>query len=85
MKICMMFENAHKVCNSGKVSWTDGNYTIIHELQHCEKSVIAYLWQWCSNVLARGPHLSFRNPLQATRINNLINEGKLLLYLNSLK
>jgi len=24
--------------------------------------------QWCSNVLARGPHLSFRNPSRAIRI-----------------
>jgi len=28
------------------------------------------LRQWCSNFLARGPHLSFRNPSRATRINN---------------
>ena len=27
--------------------------------------------QWCSNFLARGPHLSFRNPSRATRICNL--------------
>jgi len=27
--------------------------------------------QWCWNFLARGPHLSFRNPSWATRINNL--------------
>jgi len=27
--------------------------------------------QWYSNVLARGPHLSFRNPSRATIINNL--------------
>ena len=27
--------------------------------------------QWCSNFLARGPHLSFRNHSRATRINNL--------------
>jgi len=29
------------------------------------------LWQWYSNFLARGPHLSFRNPSRATRINHL--------------
>ena len=37
--------------------------------------------QWCSNFLARGPHLSFRNPSRATRINNL-NKNSLI---NSLK
>ena len=37
--------------------------------------------QWCSNFLARGPHLSFRNPSRVTRINNL-NKNSLK---NSLK
>jgi len=35
------------------------------------------LHQWCSNLLACGPHLSFWNPSRATRINNLICEEKL--------
>jgi len=39
------------------------------------------LKRWCSNFLARGPHLSFRNPSQATRITNL-NKNSLK---NSLK
>jgi len=39
------------------------------------------LIQWCSNFLTLGPHLSFRNPSRATRINNL-NENSLK---NSLK
>ena len=38
------------------------------------------LWQWCSNFLSCGPHLSFRNPSGATRIYNLKNSLK-----NSLK
>jgi len=29
------------------------------------------LSQWCSNVLARGPHLSCRNSSRATRTNSL--------------
>ena len=38
----------------------------------CPKiTVFVYVAQWCSNFLARGPHLSFRNPSGATRINNL--------------
>ena len=39
------------------------------------------LQQWCSNFLARGAHLSFRNPSRATRINNL-NKNYLKILLN---
>ena len=35
------------------------------------KSICYPLKQWYSNVLARGPHLSFRNPSRATSVNNL--------------
>jgi len=38
--------------------------------QHYRKLVVLKL-------LARGPHLSFRNPSRATKINNLIYKGKL--------
>jgi len=34
---------------------------------HCSNALL----QCCSNLLARGPHLSFRNPSRGTRINNL--------------
>jgi len=42
------------------------------------------IMQCCSNVLARGPHLSFRNPSQTTRINNLVYQGKLCCILTLL-
>jgi len=34
------------------------------------------LHQWCLNFLARGPHLSFRNPSQVTRMN-ILNKNSL--------
>jgi len=40
-------------------------------LQTKAPSIADYVQQWCSNFLARGPHLSFRNPSRVTRINNL--------------
>ena len=39
-------------------------------LLNCNRIEIG-LYQWCSNFSAPGPHLSFRNPSLATRINNL--------------
>jgi len=43
--------------------------------RHTGSDFVIGLLQWCSNFLARGPHLSFRNPSRATRINNLNTNG----------
>jgi len=57
---------------------------IVEQCRVSHKSLPIHLQQWCSNFLARGPHLSFRNSSRATRINDL-NKNSLQNYLKWLK
>jgi len=77
--------------NGSLRSWQNSSFSSLHAISvgAYVDNTVKHLWemrtpmgmrQWCSNVLARGPHLSFRNPSRATRIITLItNSLKILL------
>jgi len=51
------------------LSFYCANKTALHMPGWTFSEGVVSLNQWYSNVLARGPYLSFRNPSRATRIN----------------